>query len=121
MPSLNFQARFAPLVESGEKRQTIRANRKRPIKVGDTLYLYTGLRSPGARLLTTAVCSEAWTIELRQTQARPEILFDGKPLSWNGLGAHALAVRDGFENILELLAWFERTHGFPFRGQVIRW
>ena len=28
MPALNFQARFAPLVESGQKRQTIRAYRK---------------------------------------------------------------------------------------------
>lgn len=29
-----------PLVESGEKRQTIRKERKYPIKVGDWLYLY---------------------------------------------------------------------------------
>jgi hypothetical protein len=46
MPALDFQARFAPLVESGEKRQTIRKRRKRPIGVGQTLYLWTGQRLP---------------------------------------------------------------------------
>jgi hypothetical protein len=30
MPALNFFARFAPLVESGQKRQTIRAPRRYP-------------------------------------------------------------------------------------------
>ena len=46
MPALNFQKRFADLVESGEKCQTIRKCSKdgRDPKVGDTLYLYTGQR-----------------------------------------------------------------------------
>lgn len=40
MPLLNFEYRFADKIESGEKRQTIRAPRKYPIKAGDKLYLY---------------------------------------------------------------------------------
>jgi hypothetical protein len=47
----NFQARFAPAILSGSKRQTIRARRVREDKPGDTLYLYTGLRQPGAKKL----------------------------------------------------------------------
>jgi len=48
MPTINF-TKFK--VESGEKRQTIRAVRKRPIKVGDKLHLYSGLRTKKARNL----------------------------------------------------------------------
>ena len=43
MPALNFQKQFAPLVESGEKRQTIRAHRKDkrlPAKPGDIIALH---------------------------------------------------------------------------------
>ena len=56
MPALNFQEQFAAAVESGEKRQTIRSERKRPIKVGDTLYLYTGMRTKRCRKLGSAGC-----------------------------------------------------------------
>jgi hypothetical protein len=44
MPTLNFKKQFSELVSSGKKRQTIRSIRKIPIKVGDKLYLYSGLR-----------------------------------------------------------------------------
>lgn len=53
MPLLNFELRFAGLIESGEKRQTIRAQRKYPIKAGDKLYLYTGVRTKNCRKLKT--------------------------------------------------------------------
>jgi len=56
MPALNFQARFADAVERGDKTQTIRAPRKRPFKVGDNLYLYTGMRTKWCRKLLDAVC-----------------------------------------------------------------
>ena len=45
MPALNFQRRFVSKIESGEKRGTIREKRKIPFKVGDPLYLYTGMRT----------------------------------------------------------------------------
>lgn len=53
MALLNFQKQFADLIEAGTKRQTIRAARKYPIKVGDKLYLYTGLRTKYCRKLKT--------------------------------------------------------------------
>ena len=58
MPLLGFQKQFADLVESGEKRQTIRAYRKdgRDPKVGDRLHLYAGLRTKQCRKLGEAVC-----------------------------------------------------------------
>lgn len=44
MPTLNFTARFADAVESGEKRQTICKLGKRQWKVGDVAYLHVGQR-----------------------------------------------------------------------------
>lgn len=63
MPALNFKKQFAPLVESGGKRQTIRARRKdgRDPRPGQTLYLYTGMR--------TQVCRKLGEVECKKTEA----------------------------------------------------
>ena len=116
MPLLGFQKQFAPLVESGEKRQTIRAHRKRPFVKGDRLYLYTGLRTKQCRKLGEAVCTKVESIRIRTGGA---VL----------LGSQLLGVRqiqrisrdDGFDNAEEMVQWFEETHGLPFEGQLIRW
>lgn len=57
---INFKQQFAEMVESGEKRQTIRRERKghRQIGKGDHLKLYTGLRTKQCRLLGED--GEAW-------------------------------------------------------------
>ncbi len=117
MPALNFQAQFAPLVESGEKRQTIRAYRKdgRDPKAGDTLYLYTGMRTKACRKLGEAKCVSVQHIAFDES----ELLIDNF-----GHWAHeadALARSDGFKAWPDMLAWFEKTHGLPFEGLLIRW
>jgi len=53
MPSVNYKKRFVPDVESGIKKQTIRKKRKNPIKPGDKLYFFTGLRTKHCRRLET--------------------------------------------------------------------
>ncbi len=59
MGAYNFRAQFAEDVESGRKTQTIRAERKdgRRPKVGDTLKLYTGMRTKACRLLAVGRCT----------------------------------------------------------------
>lgn len=47
----NFQSRFVPFIIAGKKTHTIRAIRVHPDKPGNTLYLYTGLRTKKAKLL----------------------------------------------------------------------
>jgi len=54
MPALNFQSRFADLVASGKKRQTIRPVRRHPIKAGDLLHLFTGMRTKRCKRLPSA-------------------------------------------------------------------
>lgn len=126
MPALNFQARFAPFVESGEKRQTIRAHRTHPIYVGDHLYLYTGMRTKQCRKLGEAVCTEIVPVKIFKGGST----FLGDSL----LGPRQmekLAIADGFtagdgsryrvRACEKMVDWFEKTHGLPFRGVLIRW
>ncbi len=117
MPSLNFQPRFAPLVESGEKTQTIRAYRKdgRDPKVGDTLYLYTGMRTKKCRKLGEGVVKSVRTFEIKP----PGFVVDGKFLGLRE--ARKIAQDDGFEDAIEMAVWFAKFHGLPFAGLLIRW
>ncbi len=116
MPALNFQERFAELVESTKKRQTIRRVWKRPIKPGDTLYLYTGMRTKRCRLLCSALCE-------RVTHIRIEIFgvrWKGK--DWvDGTLLEVFARRDGFDSWLEMRDWFDKRYGLPFEGVLIQW
>jgi len=134
MPALNFQARFAPLVESGEKRQTIRAYRKdgRDPKPGDTLYLYTGMRTKACRMVGAASCRSVMPIGIdkdggiwRGDCATIEVL--GKEFRVTGYELYGtawctrIARADGFDDVGQMRQWFEKTHGLPFEGLIIRW
>lgn len=121
MSALNFQKQFVPLIESGEKRQTIRAIRKDgrpPAHVGEPLKLYTGMRTKGCRLVGTVIvtCVERITIKHEG--------FTGPGVKVYHAGAAYLdefARADGFKDWADLCAWFEKTHGLPFEGWLIRW
>jgi hypothetical protein len=143
VPSLSFQAQFVPAVENGlaelagkplphdgvrPKRQTIRAVRKRPFKVGDTLHFFWGMRTEYCRRLGRAVCTslDEIAIEWSTNLVRDGVVtitLGGERVSRGT--ASALAMRDGFgpggSPLGEMAAWFERTHGLPFRGVVVRW
>ena len=123
MPALNYKEQFAPAVEIGlidaenpkAKRQTIRAWRKRPIKKGDRLYMYTGMRMKKCRKLGEAVCKRARRIDI----SYEGIYLDGVRIAVRE--AEALARADGFDRLVLLYRFFKKTHGFPFSGQLIEW
>ncbi len=124
MPALNFQQQFAPLVESGEKRQTVRAYRKdgRNPKVGDRLYLYTGLRTKQCRKLGEAIAKSVEVIGIDEPMfCEDESPIEIVPLVLLPREAHDLAIRDGFSDLDEMLSFFDKTHGLPFKGLLIRW
>lgn len=123
MPSLNFQQRFAGKVESGEKPHTIRAKRKRPIKSGDTLYLFTGMRTKYCRRLATKICTkvEAITIDWRTKQVciyKP--VFDCM-VPMNNEEIRKLAIKDGFDSVAEFYKWFVSESNPEFEGDLIWW
>lgn len=116
MPGYNFKARFAQDVETGRKRQTIRQCRKRPTRVGDTLYLFTGQRTSRCRRLGEWPCVAVLPfLMLNPTHW----VLDGQRLRSGE--RDELAQADGFET-QKGLWWFLYLHyGLPFDGEAIRW
>ena len=120
MHALNFQERFALKVASGEKRQTIRRVWKRPIKAGDKLYLYTGMRTKRCRPLRTAVCLKREAVLINEHSISAvrngvlEIWTEGEAANW-------FARLDGFDSWEEMRDWFKARYGLPFEGVLIMW
>ena len=116
MPALNYRKGFALLVETGQKRQTIRLWRKRPFQVGDRLYHYTGMRTKACRKLLESTCIEATPIMIDGVCV---CIDSGIPLT--AYERDELARADGFNSYAEMEAWFEAVYTMPVKGQLIRW
>lgn len=106
-----FQPRFAPLVESGAKFQTIRNTPKVLPRVGDRVSCREWTGKPyrsKQRVLREAEITLVGPvrIEFQETASRAN---------------HDFARNDGFEDFWDMLAWFEKTHGLPFDGILIQW
>ena len=116
MPALNYQGRFAPKVESGEKRQTIRRVWKRPIKPSDTLYHHTGMRTKRCRRLRVETCLDVRPITLHVGHY---VLTTGE---YGGVDTlDRFAREDGFDLWPEMREWFDKRYGLPFEGVLITW
>jgi hypothetical protein len=118
MVAYSFKAQFAPLVESRAKRQTIRAlGKRRPPWPGESLQLYTGMRTKACRKLVSPdpICISAEPVQ---------ITAEGIKLGdrWLNQAEQAqMAVADGFENLTSFYDFFRQTHGLPFQGFLIKW
>jgi hypothetical protein len=108
MPLIGFTV-FHDEVRDGTKRQTIRRHRhrKRPIKVGDKLYLYWHLGRKDCHLLRVERCTATFT----------------KP--WGAIRlSEEIAERDGFQSCAEMREWFRKNCYSPDDNEifdVIRW
>jgi hypothetical protein len=116
MPALNY-TKFVDKVQSGEKGCTIRAKRKRPIKVGDELYHYTGMRRKGCRLLRTSTCSKVSSIRIVYNRTL-RIRVAGRWLRHAEI--HELARRDGFSCLQDFVGFFCKVR-LAFEGDLIEW
>ena len=122
---LNFKKQFVASVIRGDKRQTMRPRRKRPIAAGDTLRLYTGLRQTGATLLREVVCEEVRSVQLDENG----IYFPPVPkergsefLPGKSQEATKLACADGFGTYEEMFAFFTKLYGAaPIKLDIIKW
>lgn len=137
MPLLNFKPIFVQPIRDGTKAHTIRADRKHPIKVGDTLHLYCGLRRKGAyRILPKPVtCTKVQAIQIHicplcngdgerccssthyESCHTHEIIVDEILLSRDE--REQLARCDGFDDFSKMMAFWEGR--LPFKGQIIHW
>lgn len=121
MPGYNFKAQFADDVESGKKAQTIRPRRKRPTKVGDMLYMFTGMRTKQCRKLGQWRCTSVEPIEIYEHG----IAFVGieHELRWlSDDKLKQLARDDGFKDIYRLYDFFSKQYGIPAKDlEIIKW
>lgn len=122
MPALNFKKEFAPLVESGEKKQTIRQVRKNPIENGDTLYLYTGMRTKQCRKLGEVICTGVHSFRIGTDWEDRVVHVDGRKASGvNDWLVDEIAKNDGFSNTHDFFNFFIQQYGLPFNGVLITW
>lgn len=120
MPLIGYKKQFAGLIESGVKRQTVRAKRKRPFKPGDRLYHYTGLRTKRCRKLRESICISADYIHI---DLHGYVSINDRDLTMRE--CEELALLDGFVGPgsawIKMHAFFRSVHSLPFDGQVIKW
>jgi hypothetical protein len=122
MVAYNFQSRFAPLVETGEKLQTIRAlGKRRHARPGELLQLYTGQRTRNCRLLLTPVCSEVIAVDMKWLIGSITKEFR---VRLNGIALtpeqkQPFAIADGFNDWGEFRDFFSAR--LPFEGVLIKW
>lgn len=115
MVAYNFKPRFVSLIERGQKTQTIRPyGKRRHAQAGDTLHLYTGARTPLARLiLPPRPCILAGHARITRTR----VCIDGERVR----DPEGFALRDGFEAFDDMTGFFDILYDLPFEGWVIRW
>lgn len=116
---LMFKPEFAPLVEDGRKKRTIRPPRKRKIYAGHCLDLRKWTGRPYASKqakLKTSICSGVSTVEILHAH---HIELNSRMLCREERDEFAKA--DGFEGSIEMADFFAREHGLPFKGELIEW
>ncbi len=124
MPALSYHKQFAPAVEAGQKLQTIRALRKVPVKLGDTLYHYTGMRTKACRRLGVSTCQSANQIDIIRWKGQRGVFLQDCPgggqRRLGNIEMSVLAITDGFPDVDAFYAWFIANTGH-FTGQLITW
>jgi hypothetical protein len=112
MVAINFTM-FTDKVERGEKLQTVR--REARCKVGDSLQLFTGMRTKNCRKLADAICTD-----VDYCAIRPEYITFGD--ASRHPDARMFALADGFGSYSDMVTWFQKQYEcYAFIGKVIKW
>lgn len=123
MPAFNFKKRFAPAVEAGIKRQTIRRAFPRGAGPGAPAYLYTGMRTRQCRKLGEGVITNVLAVEIGRHECSEPYCHVAMPtprLLVHG-DLDTFARDDGFRDAEEMVAWFEEQGPLPFKGWLTLW
>lgn len=128
---LGFRRRFAPFIEDGSKRHTMRPKRKRRPVVGETCHCYVDPRQKSMRLLGRWPCVKVEDVLIYQCgDGTLSMLIEGTEMSMDEKNYFAWA--DGFRSRGRHLAWEELSefwldaHGkseesLEFEGDIIHW
>jgi len=135
MPAYSFQRQFAEPILDGRKGGTIRAPRRRRLgagagpradtgghaRPGETLYLYTGMRTKQCRKIAEKTCLAVEPVRLDFLRDRITV---GGIAFWSLHALHLFARFDGFETYPDMANFWRETHGsggMDFEGWHIRW
>jgi hypothetical protein len=135
MGALSFKGQFVPKVQAGlknkpnGKRQSIRNYRKRPLKVGETVYLYFAMRTKWCKKIGESIIKSVQDILITEKGVTVyNILSDGRLKFSRAYTSKAtldkFAKSDGFRNWETMKRWWKLTHGpeaLPFRGNLYKW
>lgn len=119
MAVIMFQHRFADLVATGKKNQTIRPIGKRKIEKGMKLSLrkWEGKAYRSKQI----VLKEVTCISVAQVYLDHHGFHSSDGHTLSSVANDMIARADGFESFQALLEWFKETHGLPFNGRLIQW
>ena len=121
MATIKFNDQFAPLVTSGQKRQTIRKPKSPPIKAGDTLDLCNSYNKKADKeILLQVICKSVVPITIENQHT---INLNGFRMRTSRYGSQFedLAKDDGFENWAEMFRWFNDRYKLPMKFDLIKW
>jgi hypothetical protein len=122
MAALSFKGRFVDLILEGKKNQTIRNVRKYPIKPGETLYLYYGMRTKYCKKLKEVICTQIFVITITKSYIRLRTSENVKGFKIDTQpDLDIFAQGDGFKDWEEMKRWWTLTHALPWVGQLIHW
>ncbi len=126
MVAYSFQARFVAPILAGQKCQTIRAvGRRRHVRAGEMIQLYTGMRTRQCHLIGVAECKSVEPITLLPHRSRGYVLMGNDVVRTRLTGTRILdwwARQDGFEDWSDLCRFWVTTHGGKrFSGLLIEW
>jgi hypothetical protein len=121
MVALNFQPGFALMVESGAKPHTFRVEgKRRPPRVGETLSLYTGMRSKACRLLKRVTCTRVQPMTVGLDSGDPfQSACRVHDVEISVRARERFARRDGFASWAAFVAWVRKTHK-PGKDGIVR-
>lgn len=109
------------------KRQTIRAvGKRRHARPGETLQLYTAMRTKQCKKIGEARCTAVLPIRIMVNEHSMPVEVDGRHV---GVGSHdypgglrELAQLDGFEHAEDMHEFWKKEHGLgEFSGVLIKW
>lgn len=123
MVAYSFKQQFIRPILAGTKQQTIRAprtGRSRHARPGETLQLYTAMRTKYCTLIGRAKCLSITPVTINLPHYIVTIGDETFAQKWDWLNDFAKA--DGFPNWKAMWDFWWKTHPKePFSGMLIRW
>lgn len=111
MVAISFNKQFRAPILARTKRQTLRDERKVPIRAGQPLHLYTGLRTRHARPIGTAECLSYDPIQIDFREGGVRLNHGGLLTFWDSPEElQAFATDDGFLTWDALERFWAKTH-----------